>query len=239
MFPQLLASRTVDLFGAVWGALEAHLGPYHALYTGEETTQARLEDSDRLPFSLDFLVIEELDYLLTLLGTAIIKHELDSQINQPGAAPNTTWITQILAVIAGFSHIPTEDQEMWDLDVNCFLSEETSETANYTARNACAELAQKLSGFNWPVAESLLAYSKTVFDSPSPRFVNTSNHLRDCANNSNSPKAKEAVLYILKQVIEEIETFDKGLPTETSQAYLDYVRIAVQDGEFDRKVSEL
>ena len=172
MFPQLLSARTVDLFGAIWGALEAHLAPYHALYTGEETSQGKLEDSDRLPFSLDFLVVEEVDYLMTLLGTAVIKHELDSQINQAnGAAQNTTWITQILAVAVGFSYIPTEESEMWALDVNCFLSEETSETANYNARNACANLAQKLSDFNWPVPESLLAYSKTVFENPSSRFV--------------------------------------------------------------------
>lgn len=167
MFPDLLASRTFDLFAAIWGALEAHLAPFHTLYNGEETTQARLEDSDRLPFSLDFLVIEELDFIHTLLGTPIIKHELQNQILQPEGGHNTTWITQILAVAVGFSYIPTEDAEMWELDVNCFLSEETSETANYTARNACANLAQKLSDFNWPIPESLLAYCKTIFEDPS------------------------------------------------------------------------
>ena len=57
MFPQLLSNRLVELFGVLWGAMEAHLTPYQALYTGDETTQGRLEDSDRLPLSLDFLVI--------------------------------------------------------------------------------------------------------------------------------------------------------------------------------------
>lgn len=169
MFPQLLAARTVDLFGAIWGALESHLVPYHILYTGEETTQARLEDSDRLPFSLDFLVIEELDYLHTLLGTSTIKFEINGQINQPDGTKNTTWIAQILAIAVGYSYIPTEDAEMWELDVNCFLSEETSETANYTPRNACSYLAQKLSDSKWPVAESILEYTKTIFEDPSSR----------------------------------------------------------------------
>lgn len=216
MFPQLLSTRTVELFSAIWEALQAHLMPYHALYTGQDTTQARLEDSDRLPFSLDFLVIEELDYMITLLGTAIIKHEFNSHLNREGGAQDTTWIMHILAIAVGFSHIPTEDAEMWELDVNCFLSEETSETANYTARNACAGLAQKLSGFNWPIPECLLAYSKTSFE-----------------NTASSPKDREAALYILKQVIEEIESFDKGLSPEVGHANLDFVRMAVQDKEHD------
>ena len=113
--------------------------------------------------------MEELDYLCTLLGSAIVKHELDAQINQSGATPNATWITQILAITVGFSHIPTEDTEMWELDVNCFLSEETSETANYSARTACSELVKKLSDFPWPIPESLLAYSKTVYEDPLSR----------------------------------------------------------------------
>lgn len=167
MFPHLLTPRTLELFGAIWEALQAHLVPYHALYTGEEQNQGRLEDADRLPFSLDFLVIEELDYIQTLLNTTTIRQELDAQLasqNQPNGTHDTTWITHILAVAIGFSHIPTEDAEMWELDVNCFLSEETSETANYTARNACAGLATKLCSYNWPVLESLLAYTKTIFD---------------------------------------------------------------------------
>ena len=129
---------------------------------------------------------------------------------------DTTWIQHLLAVAVGFSHIPTEDAEMWELDVNCFLSEETSETANYTARNACAGLAQKLSDFSWPIPECLLAYSKTVFQDA-----------------TSSPKAKEACLYILKQVIEEIESFDKGLSPEVGHANLEFVQIAVHNTEHD------
>ena len=215
MFPQLLSTLTLELFSAVWEALQAHLAPYHALYTGVDTTQSRLEDSDRLPFSLDFLVVEELDYMITLLGTAVVKHELNTRLAQ-GGAQDTTWIMHILAIAVGYSHIPTEDVEMWEMDVNCFLSEETSETANYTARNACAGLAQKISDHNWPVPECLLTYSKTLFGDP-----------------SSSPQAKEAALYILKQVIEEIESFDKGLSPEVGHANLDFVQVAVQDKEND------
>ena len=216
MFPQLLSTQTLELFSAVWETLQAHLVPYHTLYTGADTSQARLEDSDRLPFSLDFLVIEELDYMITLLGTAVVKHELNTRLNGEGGAQDTTWIMHILAIAVGYSHIPTEDAEMWELDVNCFLSEETSETANYTARNACAGLAQKISDYKWPIPECLLSYSKTLFEDP-----------------ASSPKAKEAALYILKQVIEEIESFDKGLSPEVGRANLEFVQVAVQDKDHD------
>lgn len=131
-----------------------------------------MEDADRLPYTLDFLVIEELDYIQTLLNTSAIKRELDVQLAPESIANgthNANWITQILAVAVGYSHILTEDAELWEVDVNVFLSEETSETAHYSARNACAGLATKLCSYNWPVLECLLTYSKTIFEDPSSR----------------------------------------------------------------------
>ena len=169
MFPQLLTNRNVELFGAIWGALEAHLAPYHTLYTGAETTQARLEDSDRLPFSLDFLVVEEVDYLHTLLGTTAIKYEVQKQLTPAEGSGNTALISQIIAIAVGYAHIPTEDEEMWELDVNCFLSEETSETANYTLRTACSCLVQRLGDAKWPVADSVLQLTKAIFENPASR----------------------------------------------------------------------
>ena len=126
-----------------------------------------MEDADRLPYTLDFLVIEELDYMQTLLNTSAIKRELDLQLQPESSgdnAQNTTWITQISALAVGYSYILTEDAELWEVDVNIFLSEETSETANYSARNACAGIIGKLCSYNWPVLESLLSYTHSVFD---------------------------------------------------------------------------
>lgn len=125
-----------------------------------------MDDADRLPYTLDYLVIEELDYIRTLLNTSIIKRELDIQLapeSMANGTNNTTWIQQILATAVGYSQILTEDEELWEVDINVFLSEETSETANYSARSACAGLATKLCSYNWPVLESLLAHGKTVF----------------------------------------------------------------------------
>ena len=172
MFPQLLSQRTLELFGAIWESLQAHLSPYLTMYTGDQQRQSRMDDADRLPYTLDYLVIEELDYMQTLLNTSTIKGELDMQLapaNMTNGASNNTWIHQILATAVGYSQILTEDEELWEVDINVFLSEETSETANYSARNACAGLATKLCSYNWPVLESLLAHSKRAFEGAESR----------------------------------------------------------------------
>lgn len=169
MFPQLLSPRTLELFSAIWESLQAHLSPYLTMYTGDQQRQSRLDDADRLPYTLDYLVIEEIDYMQTLLNTSTIKQELDVQLapeNIANGTSNNTWIQQIIATAVGYSQILTEDEELWEVDVNVFLSEETSETANYSARNACAGLATKLCSYNWPVLESLLVHSKTAFEGP-------------------------------------------------------------------------
>ena len=173
MFPQLLSPRTLELFSAIWESLQAHLPPYLTMYTGDQQRQSRMDDADRLPYTLDYLVIEELDYIQTLLNTSIIKHELDMQLT-PGSMANgsssNTWIQQILATAVGYSQILTEDEELWEVDINVFLSEETSETANYSARNACAGLATKLCSYNWPVLESLLTHSKIAFEGGASKY---------------------------------------------------------------------
>lgn len=142
------------------------------MYTGDEQRQCRMEDADRLPYTLDFLVIEELDYLQTLLNISTIKRELDAQLKPDSVAsgaPESLWITQISCLTAGYSHVLTEDAELWEVDVNIYLAEETSETANYSARNACGSIAAKLCAYEWPVLESLLNYTRSIFENGTPR----------------------------------------------------------------------
>jgi len=203
----------------MWEALQAHLPPYLSMYCGDEQRQGRMEDADRLPYTLDFLVIEELDYIQTLLNTVTIKKELDTQLAPESVANgthNATWLSQIVALAVGYSQVLTEDEELWDMDVNIFLSEETSETANYSSRNACAGLVTKLCSYNWPVLESLLSHSKTTFE-----------------DTSSTPRAKEAVLYIAKQVLEEIGSYDGMVAPELANPYLDFARVSMQDGEHE------
>ena len=220
-FPYILTARGMELFSAVWDALQAHLSPYHILYTGEEQIEGQLEDSDRLPYTLDLLVMEELDYTQTLLNTSTIKHEMDVQLASASEAngnstPTASWLSQILALMVGYAYISAEDASMWEFDINTFLAEEATETAQYSARNACAGVVTKLCSFNWPVMESLLPFATTTFDDP-----------------ASDPKAKEAILYVVKQAMEEIDSYDRTIAPELLNAYLGFARTAIADMEND------
>ncbi len=170
MFPQLLSAHTLDLFSTLWQSLQAHLGPYHELYVNE-TRQGRMEDADRLPYTLDFLVIEELDYIQTLLSTAPVRREMEAQVSPDGVSNGVhegTWITQVMTILVGYAQITQEEEALWDFDVNVFLSEETSETANYSPRNACSNFVTKLC--RWPVVDHLLTHTRTIFGDAASRF---------------------------------------------------------------------
>lgn len=164
MFPYLLGSHTLELFSTTWESLQVFLGAYHALYV-VENRQSRLEDADRLPYTLDFLVIEELDYIQTLLGIATLRRELGAHLTPAtmrNGAYTSTWIDQVMPLLVGYAQITMEDEGLWDIDINIFLSEETSETANYSSRDACSNFVSKVS--SWPIFESLLTYAKTIFE---------------------------------------------------------------------------
>ena len=234
MFPQLLSAHTLDLFSTLWQSLQAHLPAYHALYV-DENRQSRMEDADRLPYTLDFLVIEELDYIQTLLSTAPVRREMEAQVAPDGVSNgvhnNGTWITQVMTILVGYAQITQEEEGLWDFDVNVFLSEETSETANYSPRNACSNFVTKLC--RWPVVDHLLTYTRTIFGDVASRY----DYLGSCiqrasrANRHPSPKLKEASLYILKQILEEFDSYDKDIGQEAANAYLEYVRLAMQDSK--------
>lgn len=171
MFPVLLNVHNQELFNAIWGGLASHVVPYHELYV-VDNRQSRLEDADRLPYTLDFLVIEELDYIQTLLNIGTVQRGLEAQLT-PGTVTNgeyqNTWIARAIPVLVGFAQITIEEEAMWDIDINVFLSEETSETANYSVRDACSNFARKLCSL--PVQKSVFAYCKTVFDDGTSRQV--------------------------------------------------------------------
>ena len=220
IFPYALNPRNGELFQAIWEALQAHLAPYHALYTGEEQKEGQLEDSDRLPYSLDLLVMEELDYAQTLLSTTTIKQQMDSQIATAASAgaggDQTNLLSQLLSLTVGYSYISAEDANMWEFDVNTFLAEEAAETAQYSARNACAGIIQKLVTYDWPLLESLLPFARATFD-----------------NAESDPKAKEATLYIVKQALEEIHGYSRTVSPDLLNAYLTCAHAATADADND------
>ena len=112
--------------------------------------------------------MEQIDYMQTLLGTATVRRELDAQlspekITATAASERGTWIAQVMAILVGYSQITTDDEAMWEIDVNIFLAEETAETSNYSTRSACSNFIVKLCSWPDPVVQSLLNFSKSMF----------------------------------------------------------------------------
>lgn len=225
----------MELFGTIWESLQAHVGPYLALYVADNR-QGRLEDADRLPYTLDFLVIEELDYIQTLMGSITVKRELEAQIapeKLSNGTFNETWIAQIMTILVGFSQITQEDEGLWDFDVNVFLSEETSETANYSPRNACSYLVQKLC--RYPVLDSLLAHTKAIYEDRSSRCVT---QIRIFVHSGgliimDSARTKEAAIFVLKQILDELDSCSKDIDPNIARAYLHYIGLAMHESTFE------
>ena len=74
-----------------------------------------------------------------------------------------------MQLVISYAQITTEEEGLWEIDVNLFLSEETALTANYTPRVACGALI--VSGLlEWlrelPV-EALLTTCKALSAEPS------------------------------------------------------------------------
>lgn len=143
VFPKLLLPQSPALFSATWEELNTLQQPYKDMYVDNDE-QGRLEDADGLPYTLDFLVLEELDFLQSCLRASPVQKELEAQLQQHGGVTVTPWVMDVMKLAVGYAQIPKEEEDLWDIDVNLFLAEETSVTANYAARTACGDLLIKL-----------------------------------------------------------------------------------------------
>ena len=129
----------------------------------EGDSQARLEDADRLPYTIDFLVMEEIDLITTMVNDKNVRIELEKQVPSETDTSGQNWFAEVMQVLVGYSQITADDREMWEYDVNIFLAEETAETSNYSTRSACSNLVVKLCHWSGPVVQSLLTFSKSIF----------------------------------------------------------------------------
>jgi hypothetical protein len=152
IFPSIVTPHTLVLFQVTWEELNLLQPAYHLFYVQQER-QSRLEDADSLPYTLDFLVLEELDFMQACLRS----REVRAQLNN-GA------VNDVIRLAVAYARITTEEQGMWECDVNLFLSEETNVTANYTPRTACGDLIIKLG--HWlkdATVSELLSYTRALF----------------------------------------------------------------------------
>ena len=164
VFPGLLTTLSPNYFSVVWAELSNALPIYQNFYI-EGERQGRLEDVDGLPYSLDFLVLEELDLIQALLKAPPVKAELQQQIQTAGAAASSTgWLPEIMKLASSYAQITSEEEGLWEIDVNLFLSEETSVTANYTPRTCSGDLVVKIGEWLKQTAvEGLSSYLNAVF----------------------------------------------------------------------------
>ncbi|KAH8731021.1 armadillo-type protein [Phaeosphaeriaceae sp. PMI808] len=208
VFPAILAPQSLVLFQATWEELSLLQPAYSLMYIREER-QSRLEDADGLPYTLDFLVLEELDFMQACLRAPPVRAQLEQELaTQP---PETSWVTEVMKLAVAYAQITTEEEGLWDIDVNIFLSEETSVTANYTPRTACGDLVIKLG--EWltePTINGLLSYTRALY------------------SEANDWKAKEAALYVLNQLLSDFQDVEKQISAEAASGFIDFIRFAMQ-----------
>ncbi|KAF1840814.1 ARM repeat-containing protein [Cucurbitaria berberidis CBS 394.84] len=208
VFPAILSPQSLVLFQATWEELSLLQPAYSLMYIQEER-QSRLEDADGLPYTLDFLVLEELDFMQACLRAPPVRAQLEQELQNQ--TPENSWVTQVMKLAVAYAQITTEEEGLWDIDVNIFLSEETSVTANYTPRTACGDLVIKLG--EWltePTINGLLSYTRVLY------------------SESKGWKAEEAALYVLNQLLSDFQDVEKQIAPEAASGYVDFIRYAMQ-----------
>lgn len=124
VFPTLLLPQSLAFFQATWHELSLVQEQYSNHYINNGG-QGRLEDADGLPYTLDFLVLEELDFLNQCMRATPVQKELEAQLSgRP--AHEAPWVVDLMKLLVAYSRITCEEEELWDIDVSLYLAEETS-----------------------------------------------------------------------------------------------------------------
>jgi hypothetical protein len=214
VFAQILLPQVPALFTATWEELSYLQETYRDMYiAGEE--QARCEDADGLPYSLDFLVLEELDFFSACLKAPPVREELERQLQSNSSVAATPWIMDVMKLAVGYAQIGQEEEGLWDFEVSLYLAEETSVTANYTARTACGDLLVKLGEWlNHGALEGLLSYTQSIF-----------------ASDATTWRMKEAALYLLTQLTTDFLDLTKEISPQIASAFLQLIEYAINSPE--------
>jgi hypothetical protein len=207
IFSAHLTPQSPVLFAATWAELSVLQTAYHDMFI-EDQRQGRLEDDDGLPYTLDFLILEELDFMQACLKASPVKKQLETQLAEANGTTQS-WITEVMQLAVSYAQITTEEEALWNIDVNIFLSEETLVTANYTPRAACGELVAKLADWLGDKAVGgLLEYARILH------------------SNSQSWKARESALYILNQMLNSLD--ERTISSDAAVDFTDFIRYAMQ-----------
>ncbi|KAH7134349.1 armadillo-type protein [Dactylonectria macrodidyma] len=214
VFPNLLLPQSTTFFSAVWEELTLMQGPHEELYINNDA-QGRLEDSDSLPYTLDFLILEELDFLNQCFRAPPVQAELDGQLNAHASAQDVPWMIEIMKMLVAYSRVTREEEDLWDIDCSLYLAEETSVTANYTARTAAGDLLIKMGEwFDQKTIDGLFAFTKTLF-----------------TGDVVSWRSQESALYLFVMLVSDFQDMSKPIPDQVAHAYLELVDFAINRPE--------
>ena len=212
VFPNLLLHHITTFFTAIWEELDALQVPHERLYI-QNNGQGRLEDADNLPYTLDFLVLEDLDFLNQCFRSPPVKAELDGQLQAHGQ--QAPWMAEIMKMLVAYSRVGQEDEDLWDIDCSLYLAEETSVSANYTARTAAGDLLVKMGEwFNEKTVEGLFGYTKSLFP-----------------GEEGSWRSQEAALYLFVMLLADFQDMDKAIGDNIANAYLELVDYTISKPE--------
>ncbi|OAQ90061.1 importin beta-5 subunit [Purpureocillium lilacinum] len=199
-FGNLLLPHSTTLFATVWDELTNLQGPYEQLYVNG-ICQRRLESADNLYYSLDVLVLEELDLLNQCFRAPGVKAELDAQLHAHAEVRDVQWVGQIMAMLVSYSRIIQEDEQLWDIDCSLYLTEESAITADYTPRTSASDLIIKLGEwFDHKILDGLFDYTTRLF----PGLA------------TSSWKSQESALYLFVMLLSDFQ--DLGKPVQPAMA---------------------
>ncbi|KAH6995613.1 armadillo-type protein [Ilyonectria sp. MPI-CAGE-AT-0026] len=214
VFPNLLLPQSTTFFSAVWEELTLMQGPHEELYIKNDA-QGRLEDSDSIPYTLDFLILEELDFLNQCFRAPPVQAELDGQLNAHASAQDVPWMIEIMKMLVAYSRVTREEEDLWDIDCSLYLAEETSVTANYTARTAAGDLLIKMGEwFDQKTIDGLFGYTKTLFTGEGVSW-----------------RSQESALYLFVMLVSDFQDMSKPIPDPVAHAYLELVDFAINRPE--------
>jgi importin-9 len=201
--PAGLAPYSLALFQSVWQDLERVSTEYQALFVDGDEESKLADESDQLPYSVDQVVIEELDLLQVILKAPTVKAELNQQLSQQATTEGSNgWVLQLLDLLVRYARPAREEQEMWDVDIDLYLTDMSSVTLNYTPRMACSEV----------VAQTLLPWLQQTF------LDTVLIYDAQLAGRRHSWKDDEALLYLLLQALKEAPDQNINLnPASASQ----------------------
>ncbi|KAI5463506.1 putative importin beta-5 subunit [Mariannaea sp. PMI_226] len=210
VFATLLLPQSTTFFSAVWEELTLLQGAHEELYIKNDA-QGKLEDADSLPYTLDLLILEELDFLNQCFRAAPVQAELEGQLNAHASAQDVPWMIEIMRMLVAYSRVNREEEELWDIDCSLYLAEETSVTANYTARTAAGDLLIKMGEwFDQKTIDGLFGYTKTLFTS-----------------DGSSWRSQEAALYLFVMLVSDFQDMNKPISEAVAHAYLELVDFAI------------